>query len=1372
MKDPIGAFNKVRDNLLLYLKTAFGTQFPSLEIEREEQLRNEPILSREPWIETQPRYVLSGKTVTALTSSDIPGFSVTDCREFGDFARCGLIGDYELFRHQLDTLHMYASGANVIVTAGTGSGKTEAFLMPVISYLVKESKNWAAPGPFPPHWGDWWKDEEWKNSCLRQVGRQRRMQRSYRVPQRGHESRPSAVRALVVYPMNALVEDQLTRLRRAFDSEEAINWLNQNRRENRFYFGRYNSNTPVAGQEYRHTSNPNKNKVEELTEALLQVDRARIAAERHAQETGEHETVSFFSRLNGSEMRSRWDMQNDPPDILITNFSMLSIMLMREADSAIFEKTKEWLKQEGSIFHLIIDELHLYRGTSGTETAYLIRLLLNRLDLNPDSPKLRILASSASLEPDKDASIDFISSFFGCNWTGRQIIPGAQIEPIPMEPQPPPDFNLFTTLVDSYDIGTPENMASSLEAIAETFDIGNAGEPLQRIRRVLGMDQSFFANKLISSCRNSNGELGAVPINNFFSNFFELGIDHPDLMKAGRGLLLLRGLLDEAAGAERIPSFRLHWFFRNIEGLWACTRPGCQCNDIEPERTAGRLWITNAPILCGNALQQHRVLELLYCDQCGTTMFGGSRLALRDNLGWELLPTDPDIEGLPDRQAVRMIEKRSFNDFAIFWPRGLSQLHTDAVQWIQPGIRGGTGTRCTWVRATLNTLTGIVELGDNPPQIPDGFLVPGFFYSATSLLTPDEATRIGALPSMCPNCASDYSQRRYRKSPIRGFRTGFSKVSQLLTKELFYQLPASEKRKLVVFSDSREDAASISNGIQRSHYDDLVREAMYDELVLLALGKPALLADLREHGRPVSEYAVRYTRNFPGAAEELSAAIRNASRPLPPGLAPEDLQLLEERKQKSEHLLSLVQREGESRLVPIRLLTEDINNQPGEALLIRRLKNLGVNPAGEEVLYQEFWFDGRWNHWTELFDFDSENIWRNDLSPQAIERRENTVRLKVNAEVAEVLFSRLYFGFEASGLGFPSIDLRENIAADLAGACGLPVENLIEIANGCLRILGGKFRYLQNNPNFRPPVPWIDWNTANRFLREYISKCASRMDISEALLRQSLWNALCIHGGHPDLIIQPRRLLVRVALPQDPVWTCASCRSIHLHFAGGICTRCGFSLNQPPDNVCAEIHNRHYYARESVEKRLPVRLHCEELTAQTDDQLERQRHFRGIVMNLEAGDQERRYYKAVDEIDVLSVTTTMEVGVDIGSLRAVILANMPPMRFNYQQRAGRAGRRNQAFSVVLTLCRGRSHDDFYFKFPERITGDTPPVPFLSMEQPEIVARLAAKESLRLAFKSAGVTYWNGPIPQIATANLEPFRHGWKLLRFASRSNRG
>src|SRR5207249_3795036 len=160
----------------------------------------------------------------------------------------------------------------------------------------------------------------------------------------------------------------------------------------------------------------------------------------------------------------------------------------------------------------------------------------------------------------------------------------------------------------------------------------------------------------------------------------------------------------------------------------------------------------------------------------------------------------------------------------------------------------------------------------------------------------------------------------------------------------------------------------------------------------------------------------------------------------------------------------------------------------------------------------------------------------------------------------------------------------------------------------------------------------------------------------------------------------PRQLWVRVAVSGDPVWVCPSCQRPHLHRAGGTCTFCHAALAVDPQATCAYLHARNYYAREAVELRQPLRLHSEELTAQTDDQAERQRLFRNIVVPAK---DEQMLIDRVDVIDILSVTTTMEVGIDIGSLRAVMLANMPPMRFNYQQRAGRAGRRGQAFAVVV-----------------------------------------------------------------------------------------
>src|SRR5207249_7437053 len=121
----------------------------------------------------------------------------------------------------------------------------------------------------------------------------------------------------------------------------------------------------------------------------------------------------FFPNMDGGEMWSRWDMQDHPPEILITNYSMLNIMLMRSVEATIFDQTRQWLQQDPShVFHLVVDELHTYRGTPGTEVAYLIRVLLDRIGLAPNSEQLRIIASSASLDPGESGD-KYLEEFFG-----------------------------------------------------------------------------------------------------------------------------------------------------------------------------------------------------------------------------------------------------------------------------------------------------------------------------------------------------------------------------------------------------------------------------------------------------------------------------------------------------------------------------------------------------------------------------------------------------------------------------------------------------------------------------------------------------------------------------------------------------------------------------------------------------------------------------------------------------------------------------------------------------------------------------------------------------------------------------------------------
>ncbi len=1345
MIDPIGAFDTTCENFLSYIRTAFHTQFESIEREREDLLKHQGNFHQEPWIEPLPLYQ-TVKPIDQIQIEDAPSLK-TSLEDFKVFASSGLVGNYKLFSHQLNMLRLSLSGKHAVVTAGTGSGKTESFLLPIWAYLVAESQTWETPTPAHPNSCDWWRNSAWKASCINPQGH---LVRSYRVPQRGHEKRAAAVRALILYPMNALVEDQMTRLRRALDSEKARTWLATYRKGNRFYFGRYNGSTPTPGHEFKQNGNPDRNRIENLLKEMLDDERSAQAASKYAQSTGKDHVPYFFPRLDGAEMLNRWDMQETPPDILITNYSMLSIMLMREADKAIFDFTKKWLEKDDSIFHLVIDELHLYRGTAGTEVAYLIRLLLKRLGLTPNSPKLRILASSASLEPSDPESLKFLKDFFGVDWAPEQIIRGEPKPIIPISGDPFLVPTTFVSLAQAYVTDDKDAINKACTDVASSLGYTKPDSaPLDAMNTAMLMGSASVTSRMLNAC-TINGEVRAVPISHFARAVFGSTIPDKQAMDAARGFLIARALCENPGNinAERLPSFRFHWFFRNVEGLWACIMPGCGCQIQEDNRPIGRLYLNNAPILCENSKEQHRVLEVLYCEQCGAIFFGGSRLTLPDNGGWELLPTEPDVEGIPDRQKARFVDRRSYKEFALFWPVPTNgHIHPDALnQWTQPYPRATDhrGPRAIWAVASVDARTGKTVLGDRTPVAPLGPWIKGYIFQIPRLES-HQQEKMGALPSICPCCASDYSRREFRKSPIRGFRTGFSKVSQLLSKEVFYQLPKDE-RKLVVFSDSREDAASIANGIERSHYLDLVRESLYDELSLIALGQTNLLEDL-ENGKkePVSPDAKRFANQNPGAVEELQRHLRNVSRQIPEGLDPEDLEPLLARKETSRKFISRIHEMRNSRAVPIRILFEgiDIPEKPG--ILINRLKKLGINPSGADVLYQEFNFDNQWHHWTTFFDFEnSTDDWNPNLSPAARDRRESKIRDKMKSEILSVLFSRLYFGFESAGLGYPCLMIPSSELERLSIKCNSNSQVISDICNGCIRIMGDLFRYHQEPSQGYPLNAWADWNDARALLRHYIVTCANKNRITDTDLFQALWHAICTCGQHSNMILDPRHLGVRIALPEDPVWICSSCKRAHLHTAGGICTNCHTSLSEEPNTTCSTLHQYNYYAKEAFARRLPLRLHSEELTAQTDDQGQRQRHFRDIVVNV--GHEERLFIPIVDAIDILSVTTTMEVGVDIGDLRAVMLANMPPMRFNYQQRAGRAGRRGQAFAIVLALCRGRSHDEFYYKHPGRITGDKPPVPFLSMSQLSIVKRLVAKECLRQAFWSAHIRWWHSPIP--------------------------
>ena len=1335
MLDPIGAFESIRANFLLYVKTAFKTRFPSLENEREELLLRNGVFTQDPWIEPRPRYISSGKTIKLLQDQDLPGLDRKQISLFKGLVQCGLFGtqDQELYSHQVEMLKKVLNGRNCVVTAGTGSGKTEAFLLPLFAQLVKEIPFWNSPGVTPEHLNDWWLDNNWQEKC-------RINKTSFRVSQRVNEGRPAAVRALIMYPMNALVEDQLTRLRKAFDSKKAASWFIENSSGNRIYVGRYNSATPVAGYEFKKPGSNgnrsvNKEKIDELSNLLREASETYNATAEYTKNSSnddpeKEDAIYFFQKLDGAEMRSRWDMQDFPPDILITNFSMLSIMMMRECDKPIFEKTRAWLaaedvgeehqKQEKAnrIFHLIIDELHLYRGTAGAEVAYLLRLFLHRLGLHPHHPQLRIMASSASLEASDMKSLKFLSDFFGTNEI--DIIEGS-LEPNPPVPEDAEHLttDAFFFLADHAHNADEDVLRRSYEMLRGTNY--NNKDDFFRL-----LESFHIGSRMLNACV-SNGVSRAVSLSDFSLKLF--GSNDEKAIKASKGVLVARGLYDKFGVPTSLPSFRIHFFFRNIEGLWASTKAVTGKSD---NRTVGKLY-PKPEIICDTG-EGRRVLELLYCEQCGTVFLGGSRLELENGV-IEMLANTPDIEGIPERQAARFVERRSYNEFAVFWPQGDQKYAEADPSWKQPTLNKKFDPReAKWVPASLNTYTGHVvrshyQSEENHQDWVKGYL---FQISANSI----EAEAIRALPCVCPTCETDYSKRKARKSPVRGFRTGFSKVSQIFTKELFYQLPSKEclSRKLVVFSDSRQDAAEISNGVERNHYADLVREVVCDELRMQSIGKPELLQDI-ESGRPCfRQNAKDFLERNPRAADEIIDSLKTASMDTQ-DVSQQVLSVITNARSEIE----TIRRIGEEKTVPVRLLLPPTDSIEDCGYIIKRFLRLGINPAGNDVLVQSFELDGQKHSWVELFDFDQLN-WKQGLS-QDIHIERKKILKSLPSVLCDLFFGRLYFGFESAGLGYPRLQLDDTQISRFANSVGIDPILFREICDSFIRILGDKYRHDGAVYDGYEQPDFIAYRTMSASFRHYIKRVATRHGIHENVLGDAIFNALSAGGNfHGKLSI--RSLDVRVALIDEPIWVCPKCSRNHLHHSAGVCTFCQTDLIEHPKTACGDVWSNNYLSQAVASGRIPLRLHCEELTAQTDNQLERQRHFRGIIINLP--DQNRSLIKQVDDIDVLSVTTTLEVGVDIGNLQAVMLSNMPPMRFNYQQRVGRAGRRGQAFSVALTFCRGRSHDEHYFDCPERITGDPPPVPFLTMNQDQIIKRILAKECLRQVFRDIGVKWWHCP----------------------------
>jgi hypothetical protein len=694
-----------------------------------------------------------------------------------------------------------------------------------------------------------------------------------------------------------------------------------------------------------------------------------------------------------------------------------------------------------------------------------------------------------------------------------------------------------------------------------------------------------------------------------------------------------------------------------------------------------------------------RVLELVVCEVCGEVMFGGHRRQTRINGAQRdfLAADEPDLEGLPDRA----VQGQQHGRYWVFWPT------TDSPQDVQWQKDGST---CTWRRVRFDFRNG--HLG----QAVAGAGANGWVWAVSR--AGQVETSAQALPHKCPRCDADFSMRRHGlRSPLRNHRTGFSKTAQVLAGSLLRELAPDgaddDRRKLVVFSDSRGDSAKLAAGIEQDHFRDIVRgELVRRTGELRALVGGFVRFEVRgdeERARLVSETYPKlagviaeprtdkdrtYRHVFRTQYREAADQIRDWLDGDSPALGPDGARLL--RNYPSRFPMSML-----------------------SGLLWFRLLQLGVCPGGcgTDVLN---WRDpqSRQDHaWHECFDWSAappRARWGEQSS--LFDAHLTRMRRGLMAEVMYVLFAHRARTFEGLGLGRVTIDCPADTDRRLLGCAEAVLRRLALRRN----YIGAQY-FEQGAGDTGLPVGPRSW------ARQYLAD-SDEFGRVESLLLQS--GSLVPGDAAPNERkpgLNPELLMLDLSAPADgePRHLCGQCRSVYFFRGNGRCVECGGQLRSMEAE--SELSRGDYFAYLSDNSQRAFRLHAEELTGQTDqeDKPSRQRRFQDVFLPNEI--------PQVEGIDLLSVTTTMEAGVDIGGLLAVMLANVPPERFNYQQRVGRAGRRGSGVSLAVTLCRGRSHDSYYFEHAEKITGDPPPPPFIDPSNVAIFRRVLAEECLRQAF---------------------------------------
>ncbi|MYA06822.1 MAG: DUF1998 domain-containing protein [Holophagales bacterium] len=1187
---------QLRQALQDYIEASYHLSHSVLVEQRQRLLAELGVIHQRPYLESTPRYEspLAWKRI-GLHPAALEVFSAVSTAT----EELPLLIHDPPYQHQaLSTKLALEDEKSLVVMTGTGSGKTECFLLPILGKLAREAEH-------------------------------RRT---------GFGTSP-AVRAMVLYPMNALVNDQLGRLRLLFGDPRIVDrfmaWSGRPAR-----FARYTSRTLYPGvrsvaEDQERLAAIGKYYVKNLALSRGEpgTDQAAAATlvrelRRRGKWPAKPDLLAWYgskgSRWRDArtgafrrcvtlpedpELITRHEVQEAPPDVLVTNYSMLEYMLMRPLERPIFDRTREWLaRNREERFLLVVDEAHLYRGAAGAEVALLIRRLRMRLGIPAD--RLQVICTSASFQDPCDA----VS--FGAGLTGKEeaefrAVRGKLLRRSGAARGAVEDAKALDAvdLDRFYEADMEEQKLSHVAPFLKYRGV----EARRSVQASLYEALECFGPmaKLINESMRE-----AQPVDSLGDVLFD-GVEAAIADRAVTKLIALGSLARKTPDEPGLLPCRVHAFYRGLAGLWLCMDPQCRSlAGAERGGPGGRLFSQPRDRCdCGA-----RVLELYTCRHCGTAY---GRAYTADVEEPHFLWSEP---GGAFRTLSGRLEELSPLDLLLEEP-----VFRERVELAEYDL----------VTGRLNPSV----LGERNRQV---------FLPANRFEVPEQGVDGASSAGEFRPCAVCGQTSGFGRSSVQDHQTkGDQPFQALIAKQIQVQPPNPVEatrmaplrgRKVLMFSDSRQMAARLAPNIQKYSNQDALRP--------LIVGGHQCLA-----GVSAIEDLLSLDHVYLGvliAAATMGVRLRPE---LKEGESFDDERRVEDAIQSGAlgH---------ESAILGLVLRTSD----PPESLLRAILSSLVDRYYGLESLALASLVERR-VHVPDLLALEP--------IPGFAETEEEKLALVR-------LWLRCWSRYGVWLTGMPPAWWRQRV----------------------VRPASGKFGEMHRFLAERKARSVFDRTWVPRLLRLF----AERMAPGRYRLKGA-----------------------EVSLKVGGEWAyCQSCRSTQRPFPGrSACVNCGQDVSKvDPDSDPVFVARKGYYRASTIEAlRVPptspmaliAAEHTAQLnTAQAGEVFSKAEEHELLFQDVALGPDEKGRERPA--IDVLSCTTTMEVGIDIGSLSGVSLRNMPPSRANYQQRAGRAGRRGSALATVTAFGNADSHDEHYFTSPDQMVRGEVDDPKLTLDNAEIARR--------------------------------------------------